>query len=74
MAHETPPGRGTDASWQTFDLSGLAGRLEQARALLEQAAALAATQDAARIATMTHLQERLGRERDAHDRSRRRYR
>jgi hypothetical protein len=64
----------SDDEWQTFDLSGLAGRLAQARALLEQAAELAATQDAARLATMAHLQERLGKERDAHDPGRRRYR
>jgi hypothetical protein len=67
-------GTRTRADWQAFDLSGLAGRLEQARALLEQAAALAATQDAGRITAMTHLQEQLGRERDAHDNGRRRYR
>lgn len=61
-------------SWQQFDLSTLAARLEAARALLEQAAALSVAQDTARVTDMTHLQELLGRDRDAHERSRRRYR
>jgi hypothetical protein len=64
----------SDTEWQAFDLSGLAGRLAQARDLLAQAAALAATQDAARITAMAHLQEQLGKEHDAHDLGRRRYR
>ncbi|OKI51404.1 hypothetical protein [Micromonospora sp. CB01531] len=73
MSDDTTPGR-TEVTWQTFDLSGLADRLAQARALLEQAAALAATQDAGRITAMAHLQEQLGKEHDAHDLGRRRYR
>jgi hypothetical protein len=48
----------TEASWQPFDLSSLAERLEAARALLEQAAALAAAQDAAKVMTIAQLAER----------------
>jgi hypothetical protein len=54
----------TRASWEPLDLSGLAERLEQAQALLEQAAALATAQDAARLASMADLQDRLASERE----------
>jgi len=70
MGAEPDPGTG----WQEFDLTSLVGRLEQAKALLEQAAALSVAQDTARIATMTHLQDQLGRDQHAHQRNRRQYR
>jgi hypothetical protein len=54
----------TEASWQPLDLSGLVTRLRDAQELLAQAAALAAAQDAARLAGMADLQARLVRERD----------
>lgn len=69
---------GTDARWAPLDLSGLVARLEEAKALLEQAAVLAAAQDSARLAAMADLQRRLAGERegggDGDPRSRRPYR
>jgi hypothetical protein len=66
-----PPGA---ARWRPADLGGLIGRIEAARSLLEQAAAMAIAADTARITNMTHLQDQLGKERDGHDDGRRRYR
>lgn len=54
----------TESSWQPLDLSGLVGRLQEAQALLAQAAALAAAQDADRLTGMADLQARLARERE----------
>jgi hypothetical protein len=61
-------------TWRPADLSGLTERLAAARSLLEQAAALAVAEDTARVTNMTHLQEQLGKERDAHNDGRRKYR
>jgi hypothetical protein len=55
---------GTEASWQPLDLSGLVTRLREAQELLAQAAALAAAEDASRLAGMADLQARLVRERE----------
>jgi hypothetical protein len=63
----------TSASWQRLDLSGITARLETARDLLRQAAALAATQDAGTLAAMAELQQRRADE-EGHGLQRRRYR
>ncbi len=64
------------ARWQRMDLSNLVDRLEQARVLLEQAAAMVAVQDVSRVAPMAELQRRLAEEQeDRHGHAdRRRYR
>lgn len=54
----------TDASWQPLDLSGIVARLQEAQALLAQAAVLSTAQDTARLAGMADLQARLAQERD----------
>jgi hypothetical protein len=63
----------TTSSWQPLDLSGLAERIETARHLLEEAAAVVAAQDAARLTAAAELHRRLAEERHA-DRHRRPYR
>jgi hypothetical protein len=63
----------TTTSWQPLDFSGLVQRLEEAKALLEQAAAVAAVQDGGRLTAVTELQRRLAEEHHG-DRNRRRYR
>lgn len=63
----------TSSHWQPLDLSGLVARLEEAKALLEQAAALAAVHDAGRVTAMAELQRRLAEESRA-DAQRQRYR
>lgn len=60
----------TESRWTELDMSGLINRLEQARTLLEQAAALTAADDAGRVAAVTELQRRLAEER--HDNPNRR--
>jgi hypothetical protein len=54
----------TDSTWQPLDLSALVSRLQEAQALLAQAAALAAAQDTSRLAGMADLQARLAGERE----------
>lgn len=73
--HGPPPPRRTAASsWQSLDTSGLVERLETARDLLRQAAALTAAQEARTVAAMTEQERRRGEEgRLGHPR-RRRYR
>jgi hypothetical protein len=57
----------TDAPrWQPLDTSTYIDRLEQAKALLAQAAQLAAAQDAARVAPLVELQRRLTEEQRGH--------
>jgi hypothetical protein len=64
----------TRATWQPLDLSGVTDRLESARDLLRQAAALTAARDAQTLAAMTEQQRtRTREERDGHP-QRRRYR
>jgi hypothetical protein len=63
----------TRSSWQPLDLSRLTERIEEARDLLQQAAAVAAAQDGARLAAVAELHRRQGEERRA-DPHRRRYR
>ena len=52
----------TRAQWKPLDLSELQRRLEEAKFLLEQAGAIAAAQDAGRIAVMAELQKRSAEE------------
>ena len=52
----------TSATWNPLDLSNLIERLEQAKALLEQAAALAAVHDADQLTAVTELHRRLNEE------------
>jgi hypothetical protein len=63
----------THAQWKTLDLSELQRRLTEVKLLLEQAAALAAAQDANRLASMTELQQRQAEERHGNP-QRQRYR
>jgi hypothetical protein len=68
-----PPPKTTSSDWQPLDFSGLVDRLQEAKALLEQAAALAAVHDAGRLTAVSELQRRLAEE-DHADAHRRRYR
>jgi hypothetical protein len=63
----------TTSSWQPLDAARLVERLEEAKALLEQAAALAAARDANRLTAASELQRRLVEE-DHVDPHRRPYR
>lgn len=63
----------TTSAWQPLDFSRLIERLEEAKALLEQAAALTAVQDAGRLTAVSELQRRLAEDNHA-DAHRRRYR
>jgi hypothetical protein len=63
----------TTSSWQPLDMSRLVQRLEEAKALLEQAAVLAAAQDAGGLTAVAELQRRLAEEHHA-DPQRRPYR
>lgn len=63
----------TTSHWEPLDLSGLIERLGDARALLEQAATLAAAHDSGRITTLAELHRRLAQDDHAHA-HRRRYR
>jgi hypothetical protein len=48
--------------WRPIDASSYIERLEQVKALLQQASVLAAAQDSARIAPLVELQRRLAEE------------
>jgi hypothetical protein len=63
----------TTSSWQPLDMTRLVQRLEEAKALLEQAAVLAAARDAGRLTAVAELQRRLAEE-DHADTQRRPYR
>lgn len=63
----------TTSAWQPLDFSRLIERLEEAKALLEQAATLAAVQDAGRLTAVSELHRRLAEENHA-DADRQRYR
>jgi hypothetical protein len=52
--------------WQPIDASSYIERLEQVKALLQQASVLAAAQDSARIAPLVELQRRLAEENRGH--------
>ena len=66
--------RTASSGWQSLDMSDLTDRLETARDLLRQAAALAAAEQARTVSAMTEQQRRRGEEaRHGHPR-RRRYR
>jgi hypothetical protein len=52
--------------WAPIDASSYIERLEQVKALLEQASVLAAARDAARIAPLVELQRRLAEENRGH--------
>jgi len=58
----------TDAErrWQPIDTSSFVERLEQVKALLEQASVLAAAQESARVAPLVELQRRLAEEQRGH--------
>lgn len=61
------------AAWRPLDASQLVERLHEAKALLEQAAVVAAASDGGRLTAMAELQQRLEEERRANAK-RRRYR
>lgn len=63
----------SSSDWQPLDFSRLIDRLEEAKGLLEQAAAVAAVHDAARLTAVSELHRRLSEEDDG-DANRRRYR
>jgi hypothetical protein len=63
----------TSSEWAPLDFSGLIQRLEEAKSLLEQAAALAAVADAGRLTAVSELHRRLAED-DRADAHRRRYR
>ena len=52
--------------WQPIDASSFVERLEQVKALLEQASVLAAAQESARVAPLVELQRRLAEEQRGH--------
>lgn len=52
--------------WEPIDASSYIERLEQAKALLEQASVLAAAQESARVAPLVELQRRLAEEQRGH--------
>ncbi len=58
--------REPDRRWQPIDTGSYVRRLEQAKALLEQAAALALAQESARVSPMVELQRRLAQEHRGH--------
>lgn len=60
--------------WTKFDPEGLRDRLVQVKSLLEQAAAVAAAQDAAKLEAMTDLAQKQKEEESFGHRRRRRYR
>ena len=52
--------------WQPIDPSSFVERLEQVKALLEQASVLAAAQESARVGPLVELQRRLAEEQRGH--------
>jgi hypothetical protein len=68
-----PGPAGEPARWQAMDMGGLIARLEEAKALLDQACAVAAAQDGGRIPPLVELHRRLTEDPRADD-NRRRYR
>jgi hypothetical protein len=52
--------------WRPIDASSYIERLEQVKALLQQASVLAAAQDSARVAPLVELQRRLAEEHRGH--------
>ena len=65
------PGRVSDMTdaeqrWQPIDASSFVERLEQVKALLEQASVVAAAQESARVAPLVELQRRLAEEQRGH--------
>lgn len=66
--------RTASSSWQSLDMSDLTARLEAARDLLQQAAALAAAEQARTVAAMTEQQRIRGEEARHGYPRRRRYR
>jgi hypothetical protein len=61
------------ARWTPLDATALVARLEEAKALLEQAVAVAAAQDGGRVTPLVELQRRLVEDTRGDD-DRRRYR
>ena len=59
-----PPGG--ERRWQPIDASAYVERLEAVKALLEQASALAAVTEAARMAPLVELQNRLAEDGRGH--------
>lgn len=66
--------RTATSGWQSLDLSDLTDRLETARDLLRQAAALTAATEARTVAAMTEQERRRGEEARLGHPRRRRYR
>jgi hypothetical protein len=62
MSDVTEPER----RWQPIDPSSFVERLEQVKALLEQASVVAAAQESARVAPLVELQRRLVEEQRGH--------
>jgi hypothetical protein len=60
--------------WKPLGLDGLIDRLTEAKALVEQAAALAAATDAERVRALAELQRQTNQEQASGDRARRRFR
>lgn len=60
--HRTAPITAPQPRWAPIDTSAYIERLEHVKALLEQASALAATTEAARMAPLVELHHRLAEE------------
>lgn len=56
----------SEGRWEPIDASSFVERLEEVKALLQQASALAAVQESARVAPLVELQRRLAEEQRGH--------